>query len=369
VTTLAAVEETGRGPGVERGVLESMGVTDEQQLAGTKREFRKTIRDARKTIPTPLEDFNSHVIMKHLAGQLEKAARQQKLNLPQMPVYGSLPVGQLNAMAIRVPGSGKHLIAFQDGVFGFANLLTKAVATSFRLKRIFADGEQAEFSWKLRDFKRSWAKDDEPLRRLGQFLHAYLVFGDANQADQYFAQAPFHLPAFVLREGFELFLFGHELGHIAAGHLGNAPEAQHMMGAMEVEAYTSNWEMEFEADRIGMDLAIQAMLNNRLDFANSYSGIDMAFSAMEILDLAKSTLVHGEPIPAPATESHPRHAVRRAFLRELLRRRLGKKAAKQPIKLGETLEEVLHQMWRRIEPRFKTLHAEGDRPSPIWSRW
>jgi hypothetical protein len=64
-------------------------------------------------------------------------------------------------------------------VFSFVNLLTKAVATSFQLKRIFADGEQTEFSWKPRAFKRSWTKDDEPLRRLGEFLHAYprAVFG------------------------------------------------------------------------------------------------------------------------------------------------------------------------------------------------
>lgn len=368
--TLAVVEQEGRDPDFERSFLESVGIEHEQQVAWRKREFRKAIREARKTIPTPLEDFNSHVIMKHLAGQLAKATRQQNLNLPQMPVYGSLPVGQLNAMAIGVPGSGEHLIAFQDGVFSFVNLLTKAVATSFRLKRILADGEQAEFSWKLRDFKRSWANDDEPLRRLGEFLHAYLVFGDAHQADQYFVRHPFHLPAFILREGFELFLFGHELGHIVAGHLGSAPKALHMIGAMEVEAAsTSNWDMEFEADRIGMDLAIQAMLNNGCDFVNSYYAMDMAFSAMEILDLAKSTLVHGEPRPAPASETHPRHTARRMFLRELLRRRLGKKAAKQPIKFGETLEEVLHQMWRHIEPRFKILHAEGDRPSPIWTPW
>jgi hypothetical protein len=122
VTTLATVEEKGRDSNFERSLLESMGVNDEKEIAGAKKESRKAIRDARRTIPTPLEDFNSHVVMKYLAGQLEKAAKQQKLNLPQMPVYGSLPVGQLNAMAIRVPGSGKHLIAFQHGVFGFANL-------------------------------------------------------------------------------------------------------------------------------------------------------------------------------------------------------------------------------------------------------
>lgn len=119
--------------------------------------------------------------------------------------------------------------------------MTKAVATSFWLKRILDDGEKAEFGWKLRDFKRSWP-NDEPLRRLGEFLHAYLVFGDAHQANHYFVQDPFHLQAFILREGFELFLFGHELGHIIAGqNLDSAPEAPHMMGAMVVEASISNW--------------------------------------------------------------------------------------------------------------------------------
>jgi len=370
VRTLATVEKEKRDPDFESRLLASMDITDGPQAASAKKDIRKALREARKTIPTPTEDFNSHVIMKHLARQLGKAARQQKRNLRSMPVYGSLPVGQLNARAIRVPESGEHLIAFHYGVFAFVNLLTKAVAASFRLKRTSSDGELSEFSWKVRDFKRSWAKDDEPLRRLGECLCAYLVVGDANQADQYFVQAPFHLPAFILRESFELFLFGHELGHILAGHLSRSHDVRQGFGNIEVEAFEAeNWQMEFEADSIGMDLAIQAMLNNHCDFVNSYCGVDMAFSAMEIVDLANSTLIHGEPRPAPSSKSHPRHAVRRAFLRELLRQRLGKRAAKQPIKLGETLEEVLHQMWRHLEPQFKALHGEGERPSPIWAPW
>jgi hypothetical protein len=90
---------------------------------------------------------------------------------------------------------------------------------------------------------------------------------------------------------------------------------------------------------------------------------------MGIIDLARSTLLDGRPSEAPAGETHPRHVVRRIFLRRLLQQRLGEKAAKQPIKLSETLERVLHEMWRRVEPRFKVLHAEGERPSPIWSPW
>jgi hypothetical protein len=369
VETLARAEEREGDSDLERSILESVGMNDEQRLAEGRREFRKAIVDARQTIPTPLEDLNSHLIMKHLARQLKKAAKQQELDLPRIPVYGSLPVGQLNAMAIRTPGPGGYLIAFQNGVFSFANLLTKAVATSFRLKRIVGDGAEAEFGWKLRDFRRSWAKDDEPLRRFGEFLHAYLVFGDAHQADHYFVRDPFHLPAYILREGFELFLFGHELGHIVAGHLGSAPDAPHMLGAMEVDVSTSSWQMELEADGFGMNLAMQAMLNNRCDLATSYAGIEMAFAAMEIIDLARSTLLDGTPSEAPAGRTHPRHAVRRTFLRRLLQERLGKKAAKQPIKLGETLETALREMWRRVEPRFKILHAEGERPSPIWSPW
>jgi hypothetical protein len=369
LATLVEEREEDPDPDLERSILESVGMNDERRLAAGRREFRKQIAAARQTIPTRLEDLNSHMIMKHLARQLEKAAEQQELDLPRMPVYGSLPVGQLNAMAIRVPGQGEYLIAFQNGVFSFANLLTKAVARSFRLKGIIGDGTQAAFGWKLRDFRRSWAKDDEPLRRFGEFLHAYLVFGDAHQADHYLVQDPFHLPAYILREGFELFLFGHELGHIVAGHLGSAPDAPHMLGAMAVDVPTSSWQMELEADGLGMDLAMQAMLNNRCDLTTSYAGIEMAFTAMEIIDLARSTLLGGRPSEAPAGRTHPRHAVRRMFLRRLLQQRLGKKAAKQPIKFAETLERVLHEMWRRVEPRFKVLHAEAERPSPIWSPW
>jgi hypothetical protein len=366
--TLARVEQEGRDIGFERSVLESLGIKDEKRLGEARKEFRRELREARKTIPTPLEDFHAHSLMKHLAGQLKKAAKQQNLNVPRLPVYGSLPVGQLNAMAIRVPESGEHLIAFQDGVFSFANMLTKAVASSFPFKGESADGEWQKFSGRLWGFQWGWFRNDEPLRRLGEFLHMYLVFGDARQAEQYLVRDPFHLPAFILREGFELFIFGHELGHVIAGHLGSAPEEPHKLGAGElVEASTWDWDMELEADAVGMRLALQAMLNNGCDITLSYCGIDMAFSAMEILDLANSTLLHGKAIPAPSSETHPRPAVRRAFLRDLLRQQIGEKDAKQPIKRAEILEEVLHQMWWRIYRRFKALHAAGERPLSAWS--
>ncbi len=370
VQTLSSTKEKGRNLDFENRLLASMDITGEKHVADAKRQFNEAFREAEKTIPTSTEDFYSHVIMKHLARQLRKAATQQKRDLGSMPVYGSLPIGQLNAMAIRVPKSSEHLILFQHGVFGFVNLMTKAVAASFWLKRTSPDGELSKFGRKIRHFERSWAKDDAPLRRFGEFLHAYLGLGDATLAVPYLIQAPFHLPALILRESFELFLFGHELGHILAGHLSKSHEVQHMLGKIEVESLEpSDWDMEFEADAIGMDLAIQAMLNIGCDFGISYCGIDMAFSAMEIVDLASSTLAHGEPKSAPSSKSHPRHAERRELLREHLRRRIGKKAAKKPIKFAETLEEVQHQMWQRIEPRFQMLHAEGERLSPIWSPW
>lgn len=349
---------------IDKGI-ETLGIQDADEIAAARREMLAEVAEAEKTKPTKLEDINYHILMKGLAKTLEEAAEKTDWAVPPIPVYGTLPLGQLNAMAIRVPQSNQYLIAFQDGVFGFANLLTKAIAASFPV-RPEAESRTIGFSFAIDDVVERWAGDDEPLRRLNDFLGGYLVGGHPHAAQQYFLDYPFVLLASLFRDAFELFIFGHEFGHILAGHLNGVAVSDLNLGSVEVERLSSNWQMEFEADYIGMALTMLAMRDARFDAAMSYCGIDLFFSAIELVSRALSVLVHGEVRPQAESSSHPPPALRREALRGHLNAMVGEEPAAGAIQLATTSEEILDLMWQRVEPSFRQAHEKGVQPAPMW---
>jgi hypothetical protein len=58
--------------------------------------------------------------------------------------------------------------------------------------------------------------------------------------------------ATVLRRAQQLFVLGHEYGHLMAGHL---EDARYRIGSEEVDAASRRWDQEFDADLVGIALA------------------------------------------------------------------------------------------------------------------
>jgi hypothetical protein len=90
----------------------------------------KGLRRAISQRPSRFERADTYAIISGLAADIEKTAAEFGIQLPSRPTLGTLPLGQLNAMAIRVPDTRDFIIVFQTGVFGFLNLLSKVVAAS-----------------------------------------------------------------------------------------------------------------------------------------------------------------------------------------------------------------------------------------------
>jgi hypothetical protein len=321
------------------------------------------LREAERARPTPYENSSSYKVMMGLAERVEKAALTVLSKQHPIPLFGTLPIGELNAMAIKVPESDEYLIAFQQGVFGFANLLTKAVAAS--LPATTGEDGSLKFSTDLDLVEAKWEEDSEPLRRLDEFLAAYLIAGDPHAAEQYFLEPPFSLFSQMLLDAFELFIFGHELGHVVAGHLNSSPDQTQQLGPSKVERLSPSWEMEFEADYIGFALALQAMGEQKFDAALSYAGVDLFFSSIEIVTRALTTLVYGEARAVPASKSHPPPDLRREMLRQHLDQ-IGDDQAASARDLAATSEKLLELMWTRIAPNFVGSHERGLQPASIW---
>lgn len=340
---------------------DAMGVEQSDLSEQMRAQLARALVDR----PTRFEDPFTFLLLEARATDLEEVAEEIGAKLVARPVLGTLPHGQFNALAIEVPGATEHLVVFHRGVFGLINLVAKAVAATLPP----TDPKHAGVSFDL-DRERvmhALRRDGTPAQRLADFLVGYILAGHPHAAEQYFLRQPSATLAALLARGGQLFVLGHEYGHIVAGHLEHSAHSERRLGPRSVDVLRPDWRLEYEADDIGMRFALASLrTKSRLDLALSYCGIDLVFSALALVERALATLIHGAPAENAGSDTHPPPALRRNVLRSRVGELPDCAAVSGALTLSANVEAVLELMWTRIEPIFVRLHAEGTPPSPIW---
>jgi hypothetical protein len=318
----------------------------------------------RGAVPTRFEDPVLYGLLVKLADEVESAATALSLPLPPRPLLGTLPTGQVNAMTVLVPGTSEHLVIFESQLFLFALLFSKAVVRALPFER---DGDGwVRFSAEQAQVRSNIEQDREVLQRFLEVLLAYVVHGAPAAAPQYFPPEPYQSFAAILRDSMELFVLGHEYGHIIEGHLGMTTKSAALLGDQEVDRVTYSWQQELEADKWGLQLMIPAMQRSRqVDLGLSFWGADFFFSSVDVVRKAIAVLRTGRE-ETVSLESHPPPDVRREVVRRVLASSLPDDAANGAISLGKMLETVIGHLWTLARPSFQRLHEQGGRPSASW---
>ncbi len=351
--------------GLAQRVVEALGLkTSAAELQSDTQAF--VAQSSRGRPATRFDDLALLALIHNHADAIEQAAAELGWALPTRPVLGTLPLGQLNGLAIQVPNTEEYVIAFQRGVIGFINLLTKAVAAALPPSKGTESG-RVFFEPDVRKVAEALRRDDEPLRRLAAFVGAYVLVGHPHAAPPYVLVQPAISCAAILNWSCLLFVAGHEYGHMHAGHLAVEGKGRRMVGGTEVDVAASDWNMEYEADFLGMVLATKA-LSRKVDLALAFAGLDLLFSVMTLVDRAISTLLYGAPGVSRRSDTHPPPQLRRQELRDGLNHLPVEPAAiRGAVELSSGLEAVLDLMWTLIEPKFVRLHSEGARPARCWT--
>lgn len=315
------------------------------------------------------EDPFGYSIVESLDRQIKDVLDAGAIKLDSIPVFGTLPTLRVNARTFAVPGSDLVVIAFEDQMFEFALLFTKAAAYTLPGKR-GADGG-AQFSTAKDDIRKRIETDPEPLKRFQEVLMAYIFGGRPGLAPQYFQGEPHASAANALRESMELFILGHEYGHFIAHHLREGRQIKAAIGSEEVTEIVRSWADEFEADAYGLQLSVAAMRRAKVDLALSYWGCDFFFTTLDIIDRALRLVATGEetdPDLADATRrSHPPAPWRRDQLRKAVKAFEGG-AASEPLALAESLQFAMELMWEKTRPLFVQAHEAGRRAHPSWQQ-
>lgn len=356
------VEEMVRGQ--YKGLIDPPSEEELQQVIDRALEAQERILAT--DLPSPYEDPHQYHIITTLADSIEKAAARVGREVPFRPLFGTLASGRVNAMAVLVPGQQEYLIFFESGLFGFANLLCKAVSQLFSFEG--TEGENLRFSTDAAKIRETIAKDPMLGLRYFEAITAYVMQGDPHRAPPYAPVGSAALIGSIMRSSMELFVLGHEYGHVLSGHFdrGRRRAAALPLGTQQEEV-VQNWREEIEADSVGLELMLSAMQLRGIDPTLSYCGADFFFCCIDAVERAVLTLETGETREEGiAADTHPPTSLRREALRRITQNSVPSELAKGMLGLADSVDEIMDALWEASQPVWLEMHQKGYRPDPIW---
>lgn len=355
------------GPFLDAYVAATFGDLEEDEKERQLVSLREAWRDP-EVMPSRYEDPLRYRMIRTRAEQIESAATAHGMEISERPLLGTLPTGQVNAMTYLVPGSRYHVVVFERDLFTFALLLSKAICCAFPVEPSVT--ERTTFVTSLGPVRQRIEEHPELVERFTELVLAYALTGRPTPATPYLpGRAHQHL-ALVLRTSLELFILGHEYGHVLAGHLSQVSRTAPSRARLDdVGALEYSWRQEYEADAIGCRLAHSAMKGLGYDSALSFWGADSFFSGMDVMDRATSLLLHGDE-ERHTLSSHPPSEQRRERLRAAVPQIVIERDPEEhikPVQLGGTIQAVIEELWFRSRPSVMNAHKRGLRPARQWT--
>ncbi|MEU3890616.1 hypothetical protein [Streptomyces sp. NPDC029041] len=345
---------------VFRPILQGKGMTDDRRVDELFLQYKEELSSASLT---SYEDPLRHAIVQGLEQRIQKAASGLLSHPPEFPIVGTVPTGDVNAITVAVPGSNQCVILIQDQLFNYALLFSKILAMSFPHIDDPDKNGFLSFSADLSEVIANIENNPYITQRFRELIFAYLTEGRPDRAPAYILEQPYMSMAQILYNSMELFVMGHEYGHIIAGHLGGIDRYAAALGSKEFQIVTRNWKQEHEADALGMRLAITANQEEGLDIPMSFWGADFFFNCAEVVEKGLSVIETGQEGNVKMG-SHPPPNRRRKVIRAILRQESN--SATAAIQLADIMDSITRYLWESTKPLLVKLHKRHLGVSQIW---
>lgn len=359
---LAAGDE--RRISIERDFGERMehALAKEEEVHG--KEHADALRDELnrqfKDVPTKYENPITYKIINRLFDRINAAAIEHNVTSGEPPIFGTLPSGRVNAMALSPTNDSQNcIVLFETEFFAYVNLFSKVLAQGIPLK----DGT---FSFQSDDIKAHLSNESDALNRLRELVTALLLDGRPRNAPQYFLLAPRSTIAGIFLDAVELFVMGHEYAHVALGHLTKARSMTPPVQAPEVfEILPESWQAEYEADALGAMLAIRASAQYGSDTTFAALAPIVFFECIKLVTHCASVIATGDSLSAwPISQTHPPPDMRWKSIETNVIDKLP--AEVQPKGLVDSVRQILDILRMQLTTTLEEIHASGAPLSPRW---
>lgn len=313
--------------------------------------------------PSRFEDPMNFKLLHDLIIAIEQAAASLGRTIPQRPVFGTLRTGQVNAAVIPVPSSSQFIVAVETELFLFALLTCKAVGVTFPAKASGTD--QITLTFSRTDITSNLNAHPEASHRFREVLLAYLVQGSPGSAPPYLIEeSQMELPGHLIHS-LELFVVGHEYGHIFADHLGSVQSTPATIAGVPIDEVMFNWFQEIDADAIGLELSLEASRLTGTPLPIAYAGAELLFSLFQVVESSLSILQTGSPTTQPSP-THPPPSDRREHLRDVITASLPSEAVEPVLEFADVVNLVVQRFREDARPHLEAAFQAGVRPSTAW---
>lgn len=280
--------------------------------------FAEELMSAAPAIPIELPthyDTDQFGLLKRLIEKIIPAAEEAGIDTSKFPYYSIIPTGLVNACAVKLPCSDRSFLLFDSQVFLYCYLFSKVFAACVPIH----NGEEDHYAFELDAVKRNLEDHDEVAFHLHDILNAYSILKKPMFATPYAPPEKCRSLLSAIYNGMELFLVGHEFGHVYRGHLNNLMPIQ-ALKTVEVYASSREHAQEYEADYVGLVLALLALRRDGFEVPIAYASIEMFFTALELSERFSCFTDDDsdDKFLAVSSNSHPSVAERKAFLRKML---------------------------------------------------
>jgi hypothetical protein len=309
-----------------------------------------------------LQDPIDQALLSRVVQETEqRTCRVENVHFPERTLVASLPIGQMNAVTIHLPQTDEYLILFQRGLFGLLNLFARAISSVWPEGK---PGEGAPLLVKREELKRNFGKVSDPEYFLG-VLQQSLIRGNPNG----FAVIPQSPSRSGTKEALllnaEVFILGHEYGHIQRGHFKAQRDTTVKLGNRALSVTSRSHQEEFAADLTGFEYANCFGSLGPIQQYLAYCGTCFFFSCQDIVEEAL-LLLAGENDATRARDTHPTGMQRREAITNVLRFQIGEKNAELLIRGYAEMHWILQEFWRIAKPGWLEIGRTGAIASPVW---
>jgi hypothetical protein len=273
-------------------------------------------------------------------------------------LIGHLATGGMNASTSKIPKADNlYLITYHDQILHVASSLCTAVADSVSSTTM----PSGEVDLRL-DIDIAQLPTAINLRTADYFTEAVIKFAaTGNLSDIHpLPLDPGHTQlAEALITSIEYFIVGHEYAHIILGHLSDTGPKDDAPTA-EVEAI--QWDNEFNADAVGLMLALTAA--EQFDYATSFAAVGIFFETLDVVDRAVSLLQTGRDSSRNRLGTHPPANLCRQHLQRFLPKVAGvdTRVAEQldvALQIELRFAAIINALWQQAQPYLIQLHTSG----------
>ncbi|NTG41667.1 hypothetical protein [Rhizobium rhizogenes] len=261
-------------------------------------------------LPTRLESPLSFMLLKNSLESLSSARTKLYPN-SQLPLFGSMPTGTIDAQATVFEGTEDPIIILDRNIYQFTGKFSKAVSATIP---IGSDGDNVSLSYDKEEMRRRLHENPWIVSDFTEAMLLLVTNGAPNAAHETLLDADHNRMHARLVNGLDTFIVGHELGHIVLGHARNSTHRLHMAGDgsdRPIEVVDHPQDDELAADEVGLRLLLVSQAANGgpgdlLDAAISAAGSDLFFRLLDLADQYRIKI----GMPSFSDKVHPTAAAR-----------------------------------------------------------